>query len=180
VKAAVDAVALPSGSSSIKKDLTFNMALNGYVGYFARSLDDTEQLYEGFTETHGITAPIGVTISHGLGRGGSLSAFLGILDVGAIVKYKVSDDPNEAPKPEIEWGNILSPGIHFVYGAPFYLPVSIGVGQQWLPRKVEDDKLKFNGGWNVFIAFDIPFINLASSKRRSTYAINAKPGQRKK
>lgn len=174
VKAAIDAVALPSGSSSIKKDLAFNAALNGYVGYFARQLDDDERYYEGFTETHGITAPVGVTISHGLGRAGSLSVFLGILDVGAIVKYKVSEDPNEAPKPEIDWGNILSPGVHLVYGGPFYLPISVGIGQQWLPKNVEDTRLKFNGGLNLFIAFDIPIINLASSKRRSTYAINAR------
>lgn len=178
VKAAIDAVALPSGSSSIKKDLVFNAALNGYVGYFARKLDDDERYYEGFTETHGITAPVGVTISHGLGRAGSLSLFLGILDVGAIVKYKVSDDPNEAPQPEIDWGNILSPGVHLVYGGPFYLPISVGIGQQWLPKDVEDARLKFNGGLNVFIAFDIPVINLASSKRRSTYAINSRGTRR--
>ncbi len=49
----------------------------------------------------------------------------------------------------------------------------IGIGQQWLPKDVEDARLKFNGGLNVFIAFDIPVINVASSKRRSTYAINA-------
>ena len=170
VKKAIEAVALPSGSSSLKKDAAFNIALNGYIGYFYRDMG-SGAFAEGFTQSHGFTAPVGFTFSGGLGKYGSLSLFGGVLDVGAIVQYELKTDPTSSAttaEPVIEWGNIISPSVQFVYGLPAYIPLSIGVGSQWVPSSasLEDDNYKLTSRLNVFLAFDIPILNITSVKKK--------------
>jgi hypothetical protein len=105
VKDAIDAIALPTGSSSLKKELAFNIAVNGYIGYFNRQLKKDDKFATGFTQSYGITAPVGFTFSTGFRRAGSLSLFTGILDVGAIAQYQLKTDPNSGTttaEPEID------------------------------------------------------------------------------
>ncbi len=171
VKNAIDAIALPTGSSSIKKDLTFNVAINGYIGYFRRQIKKEDAFVSGFTQSYGITAPVGFTGSFGFKEKGSISAFAGIIDVGAIAQYQLKQDQTTGTttaEPEIDWGNIISPSIHLVYGAFCYLPVSVGVGTQWLANNatISDDSYKLKPRWNFFIAFDIPMVNIVSVKRK--------------
>lgn len=171
VKSAIDAIALPTGSSSLKKELLFNIAVNGYIGYFNRQLKSEDKFVTGFTQSYGITAPIGFTFSAGLRKGGSLSAFTGILDVGAIAQYQLETDPTSGAttaEPEIDWGNILSPSVQLVYGFPWYLPVSTGIGYQWLANnaKVNASDFELTPRLNFFVAFDIPIVNVVSVKHR--------------
>ena len=170
VKNAIDAIALPTGGSSIKKDLAFNIAVNGYIGYFRRHIKADDAFISGFTQSYGITAPVGFTFSAGMRKGGSISLFTGILDVGAIAQYQLDTDANSGTttaEPDIEWGNIISPSVSLVYGAPFYLPVSVGIGYQWLANnaKIKDDNYELTPRFNFMIAFDIPVVNIVSVKR---------------
>ena len=171
VKNAIDAIALPTGGSSIKKDLAFNIAVNGYIGYFRREVRSSDNFVSGFTQSYGITAPIGFTFSGGMRKGGSVSLFAGILDVGAIAQYQLTTDANTGTttaEPDIEWGNIISPNASIIYGAPFYVPLSLGFGWQWLPNNtsLSDDNYALHSRFNFMIAFDIPIVNMVSVKRQ--------------
>lgn len=168
VKEALRATALPVGGSRIKKHSNFNIAINAYLGYYYRPNQDTAlvnllNLESGFTRRHGIYAPIGVSGSVGFGKWGSLSAYGGLIDLGAIVSYRI--DKNEAV-PEIRLVNIFSPSVQLIYGFPFDLPFSLGGGLQTTPVNLgEDQQFQFDRAFNLFIAVDIPLYNLLNNKK---------------
>jgi len=174
VENAIESAALPAGSSSIKKTTSWNVALNAYIGYYrgASNGDNVNQ----WNYNRGITAPIGITLSKGLGYAkifgkprnlGALSAYITILNVGSIVDYRLSDDSSSI-KQEIKLENIISPGGYLIYGLPTPLPISFGYGAQYGPTlyKVTSDNVNVSDkpGWRShwFIAIDIPLINFWS------------------
>ncbi|HMH33184.1 MAG TPA: hypothetical protein VK543_09160, partial [Puia sp.] len=76
VEALLETYALPAGSSRVKKVISFSIAINAYVGgFFGRSGSDGK----GFTNSYGLTAPIGVTFSKGFEKLGSASLFIGLI-----------------------------------------------------------------------------------------------------
>jgi hypothetical protein len=173
VKAAISAVALPTGSSRIKKENSFSIGLNAYVGVYHAW--NKEQTGVKLPKTEwGITVPIGIALNWGkfLGKG-SFTLYGGIIDVGAIFTYKVNSD--STIKSDIQLGQVLSPSIGLIYGLPiinrYNIPLSIGVNYQWGPklRKVTDTGNSvlplLAQRVNVFIAVDIPLINFLVSKK---------------
>jgi hypothetical protein len=162
IKEILNSTALPAGSSRIKKKTYFNLAVNGYVGWFGgRTSNDSG---EGFTNVYGITAPVGLTLSTGFGTAGSLSLFTGAIDVGSVLRYKLNEQGKYQQNVSI--GNIFSPSMQLIYGLPFYLPFSIGGGIQWTtPAEIASEKISLNPQFNLFIGVDIPFYNLASIKK---------------
>jgi len=165
VESLLETYALPAGSSRIKKVSSFNIAVNAYVGgFFGRSTKDNPA--EGFTNTYGFTAPIGFTISTGFHKMGSLSVFAGVFDIGATIQYKL--DNQGKYQQDISFAGIISPGVHIVYGFPFFLPLSAGAGYQWVsPTTSESNKIDLKPGFNAFIAVDIPLFNLTRSPNRN-------------
>ena len=161
VESLLETYALPAGSSRIKKVSSFNIAVNAYVGgFFGRSTKDNPA--EGFTNTYGFTAPIGFTISTGFHKMGSLSLFAGVFDIGATIQYKL--DNQGKYQQDINFAGVISPGLHIVYGFPFFLPLSAGAGYQWIsPTTSESNKIDLKPGFNAFIAVDIPLSNLTKS-----------------
>ena len=177
VKNAIAATALPAGSSSIKKNSAFNVSLNAYIGgYFGRSSNSSDEI-DGNNSTVGVTAPIGVAVSWGLGHFkngnsiGSLSLYGTLIDVGAIAGYRLNDDSTTLDQ-QVTLGDIFTPGGYLVYGIglPFkwasYVPLSIGYGWQYgskLYQKQDDGKLVISdqSRWrsNWFVAVDIPLAN---------------------
>ena len=162
VEELLETYALPAGSSRIKKVSNFNMAVNSYVGGFgARSKD----MGEGFTNTYGLTAPIGLTISHGWEKAGSASLFLGVFDIGGTIRYKL--DTKGQYQQNITLAGIVSPGVHAVYGFPWYLPISFGVGCQWIsPTTANANKIDLKPTFNAFLAVDIPLFNLTAVQKK--------------
>jgi hypothetical protein len=162
VESLLETYALPAGSSRIKKVSSFNIAVNAYVGgFFGRSKDQGE----GFTNTYGFTAPIGFTISTGLYKRGSFSLFVGVFDIGGVVKYKL--DNQGKYQQDINFASIVSPGLHIVYGFPFFLPLSAGAGWQWIsPVTTNSNKIDLKATFNAFVAVDIPLFNLANSSKK--------------
>ena len=181
VKKAIEAVALPVGSASIKKYAIWSVSLNAYLGAFAaderlRSVDTNRKLFSGlFSERrnliYGMTAPVGFALSYGFHRKdyGALSLFISLIDVGAVTAYRFEDDSTEA-LPEIRLENLFAPGVHLVYGFPKW-PVSVGFGVQMGPglRKVTATTLGVDGtaGFRTgfFIAVDIPLLTFYSGSR---------------
>ena len=176
-EAAIEAAVLPAGSSSIKKNSRWNISLNAYIGgYFGRNSNSTDKI-DGNNSSVGVTAPIGVAVSWGLGyfnKGnsiGSLSLYGTLIDVGAIAGYRLNDDSTTLEQ-KVTLNDIFAPGAYLVYGIglPFkgfpYIPISVGYGWQYgskLYHKQDDgtlaisDKSRWRSNW--FVAVDIPLVN---------------------
>jgi hypothetical protein len=106
VKKAIKAVALPAGSSSIKKTTDFNIALNAYVGFVYGEDKPSRDKYT-VTDANGdkvevalnggralaVYAPIGVTFSKGMlfskRNPWSISAFISVIDIGGTCRLSV-------------------------------------------------------------------------------------------
>jgi hypothetical protein len=164
VETLLETYALPAGSSRVKKEAAYNIAFNAYVGgFFAR----TSTAGSGFTNTYGITAPIGFTFSKGFGTAGSLSIFGGVIDLGGVVRYKL--DNNGAYDQNVNLAGLVSPSAQLVYGFPWYIPVSIGAGYQWTsPSTASSNTIQLSPHFNVFLAVDIPLFNLLATKPKTS------------
>jgi len=179
VAAAIEAVALPSGSSRIKRESAFNVSLNSYVGLFTgyeriKGVDN-----DGFKfNSYGVAAPIGISISRGhsilfLGtgdkgwkegkKGWSSSLFLSVVDIGALAAFRFANDTIETV-PNVELKDIISPGVFLSIGIP-KAPLSFNLGYQAGPllRKVDEDlNLEYNQNYTRFsisLCVDIPLVN---------------------
>ncbi len=169
VEAAIEAIALPPGSSRVKKQSHFSAALNAYLGgnYGKETLSDNA----GTADIAGLSAPVGFTVSWMLGHQtegrrspASFSLFAPIIDVGALATFRFND-PFTNDLPDLKWGNLLAPGIYGVYGFPNDLPISLGLGAQRGPnlRTITTGNADIKAsGWRygVFLAVDIPVFNL--------------------
>lgn len=182
VQSAIEASALPAGSSSIKKNSAFNFSLNAYIGgYFGRVNSNPNDI-DGNNSKVGVTAPVGVAFSLGLGHFrngasvGSLSVYGTLIDVGAIAGYRLNDD-STALDQKVTLGDIFTPGGYLVYGIglPFlsYVPLSIGYGWQYGSKLYikEGNKIGISTSsrWrsNWFVAIDIPLANFWTKSYKS-------------
>ncbi|TRX37305.1 hypothetical protein FNW52_04905 [Flavobacterium sp. ZT3R18] len=176
IKAAFDAVILPVGSSSIKKHSDFNFNIQSYLGARYSFTDPKNNAQSTWNDRVAISAPIGLSISYGLNNNwGSISLFAPLLDLGAIVDYKLEyenegtpDETLESKDYTIELGQIFSPGAYIVYGIGANIPISIGIGGQYGPglSRINDDKsTQVNNPywkWNAFLSVDIPLFNFVN------------------
>ena len=174
VQNAIEAAALPVGSSVIKKYSDFNISLQSYLGVYCLFNKSTSSTVNMWNNSFGITAPIGVSFSYGLRNWGSLTLFGSLIDIGAIVDYDLKTTPDTTNKTttttkdyKIELGQIFSPGVYIVYGAGLKLPLSLGIGAQYGPGlgKIDNGQTIINNpSWrfNVFLCVDIPMFNLFS------------------
>jgi hypothetical protein len=183
VKEAIETAVLPAGSSAIKRNSKFNIALNTYVG-FALGIDKRIENENSGTEQPPITfgtpsdrfatsvfAPIGVTVSWGIKRCfiGSFSFFVTALDLGALTALRFNDNETET-LPKFTIGNVVAPGLYMVLGFR-NSPISFGGGFQYGPqlRKITlsnvGNELELTiSSWrfNLFLAVDIPLLNFHS------------------
>jgi hypothetical protein len=170
VAAVIESFALPSGSARIKRESSFNVALNAYLGVYGgweKSRYDENDSWDGI---FGLTAPVGISISHGgfwkgkkEKRGGkSISVFLSLIDIGAISSFRFTNDSLDVPK--IYLKEIISPGafVSFGFGK---LPISFNAGYQISPRlrrigMTENEvDLEYHGRISVSFVVDIPLLN---------------------
>jgi hypothetical protein len=180
IKQALETVALPAGSSRLKRESAINISLNAYVsGYygdekFTYTLDNERHVQ--WRTTAGLTAPVGIGVSKGsdfpFGKKwrSSYTLFLSIVDLGAFTSFRFKDTINDI-RPKISIENIFSPGLYFIYGVP-KTPISIGGGWQYGPtlRKIETSAVvvepKQYLKWCFFIGVDLPFMNFYSRPKR--------------
>jgi hypothetical protein len=147
--------------ASAKKETDFNILVNSYGGIYYG--EPAENVTDNWTRNRGIFAPIGLEISKGFKNYGSISLYIPIFDLGAIIDFKLSNDSSEI-ETEFELDNIISPGLYLSYGFPG-IPLSIGGGMQFSPhlgkvtvdgKVIEPRELR----WNLFLAFDLPLIKI--------------------
>jgi len=172
VEEAIEAFALPAGSSKIKRRTFFNVSLNGYAGFFYghESIPDIKD--NRTFNNYGVTAPVGVCISAGRKRlfnpfandgNASYSLFISLIDVGSIASYRVKND-SIAQIPTIELKDIFSPGAFLSIGIP-KTPLSFNLGAQFGPnlRKVKDAQNDYSNKTytrlSASLCVDIPIVN---------------------
>ena len=88
VKAAIRMVAMPPGSSQAKKESTFDISINSYFGFYGGQefLLSPDVGEDAMSYTYGLTCPVGLSLSTGLRRFGSISIFMPIFDLGAVAR----------------------------------------------------------------------------------------------
>jgi hypothetical protein len=178
VETAIEAFALPVGSYSVKRESSFNVAINAYTGLFIGHESIQGIPSKQFFNSYGLTAPIGVSLSLGhrkffnpfSGEGhASYSLFLSLIDIGAVAAYRFKDDTT-AQVPKIQLKNIFSPGAFISIGIP-KTPLSLNFGAQMGPnlRKIDnnnstepstDSSNRIYWRFSAGLVVDIPLLNL--------------------
>ncbi len=186
IKSALDNAILPVGSSSIKKNSSFNVSIQSYLGAYYSLKNEKSNVIRAWSDEAGVYGPIGISVTPGFlswGKGGSLSLFLSAFDLGAIIDYQLKQDStvvinSENPTQKgytkdykVSLGQITSPGVHFVYGCFGNIPLSLGIGAQYGPglSKIDNpgNATVTNPSWrfNMFLAVDMPFFNIVNRRR---------------
>ncbi|VXA98235.1 conserved exported hypothetical protein [Flavobacterium sp. 9AF] len=153
VEKAIDAFALPVGSSSLKESATSYYSINsfpGIIGGFEFSEDQDTAYNIGFT------APIGFYIQpwcSGI-KGGTFGLFIPVIDIAAPVRLRLDDEKDTETLPDFNFNDIFSPGLYGVYGFR-NSPFTINLGFQYGP-KLRD----IPNGTNDFISVDSYRLNL--------------------
>lgn len=181
IQMAIENAILPAGSSAIKKNSSFNISVQSYLGGFY-SLNNANTGNTSWNDTYGIHGPIGISFNFGLKEWGSISAFGSLFDLGAIIDYKLTSDSvttaggqntlEVKKESQIKLGQIISPGLYAVYGFPFNWPLSLGIGTQFGPglSKIESDSntVVNNPTWRpcIFVNVDIPLMTLKNTPKK--------------
>jgi len=164
VKEILDGVVLPVGSYRLKRTRPFSISLNSYLGLYGfkeKSYDINESSTEKSHLKSSLSAPIGIAFNKG-SDGYSFSIFISMIDIGAVAEFRTTD--TEKGLSEIEWKNVLAPGLFLVFGFK-NSPLSLGFGWQLSPelRKINADGTpEFKkSSWRVglMLVVDIPLIH---------------------
>jgi hypothetical protein len=186
VEAALENSILPVGSSAIKKNTKCNLAIQSYLGAFYQPWPNVSgSSPDAWSDKFGVIAPIGIAWTPRCGswqKGGSLSLFGSVFDIGAVVDYKLqvntpatgssSSTSTVSKNYSIQLGQIFSPGLYLVYGCFGNLPLAFGIGGQYGPglSKINSNATEVTNNpswrWNVFLAVDLPFFNLINKNRQ--------------
>ena len=170
MEALLNAYALPIGGSSIKRQSSFNLSINGYVGITA----GTEKAYGSLSNQSkaniGLTAPIGVSSTF---LSGKLTAFISLIDLGSVVNQRLNNDTTSYTDFKIEY--FFTPGVGLYYNAP-KLPVTFGVHWNYIPNL---RTIKYQSGaatitetnrsvsrFNFSILVDLPFFTLFNKSKQ--------------
>lgn len=172
MKDLLQSVALPIGSASIKRKSNWNVALNGYVGVSVgrETLNGTN-----LSQTKvslGLTAPIGIAISHRLAESPSSNnkgtfipsgtLYFSLLDIGNIVNARLKSDTTSIGN--VKFSHFISLGIGYFINfrnSPFsaglswsYVPAyrDFKEGEHWI-YKADAYRLRFS------LLVDIPIIH---------------------
>jgi hypothetical protein len=163
IEQALESVALPAGSYSIKQKSAWNISVNSYIGY-GWDWDKND----GKLAMRGINAPIGFSISRGLCKkhGGAITFFTSIIDVGGLASNRLVNGMTDSLKQVVTLESIFSPSAQVMIEIPYVRsPIALCVGIRGTP------KLSFSNGnqfvvipsrdvFNVSILIDIPFFTL--------------------
>ncbi len=181
IRRALEVVALPPGSSRIKRQANYNVSLNSYFGLGAgrERLTDSKIKAAGLEQNSfsaGLTVPVGFSASWKFTprQKGSFSIFVPILDLGAVTAIRFQEneiaDNNDTVLnlPEFTFNNVISPGAYFMYNLPKN-PFSLGLGVQHGPQKriLELNNEVFeSGAWRLMFTatVDVPLFNLFGNR----------------
>jgi len=140
-EAAMNTVALPVGSSQIKRTRPSSVELGAYFGgglsrerlVLPPGIVAPELEEDAFGAA--LWVPVGVSYSKNIGGNKSITLFGSLLDLGAITAFRIgerNDSPGAAKAdrlPVFRPANVIAPGLHLLYNFP-QSPFSLGIGVQ--------------------------------------------------
>jgi hypothetical protein len=167
LKQILEAAVLPVGSYRLKRNSSFSATINAFAGAYigSETLTKTDKTTSSSTII-APTAPVGIHV----GIGECFGLFVPIVDVGGVATFRLTN--SESTLPELNWNNVLSPGLYGVFNLSKNNPLTLMFGVQRGPelRKINiDDKNKTTAefstsAWRfgVSLTFDIPLFNIYS------------------
>ncbi|MDL2143863.1 hypothetical protein QQY79_15150 [Flavobacterium tructae] len=170
VKECIKKHAAPPTSFILKREYRWMLTITGQPGYFV-SIEKLDGSNQKFSFVSGITLPMGFEVTfktkHGNENSDSIGIFAQILDLGAVLNFRVDDFTSTLPD-KIEFQQIFSPGGSITYGFK-NSPLTLGLGYQYTPQLreiTENGNNVYPNGHRIFLrlAWDIPFINIVKSK----------------
>lgn len=178
VKAAISAVAVPPGSSSLKRNARMNVSVNGYFGLgFHRETLLSDSIASNLRQsgTIGLSVPVGITFSMGQFQIGkrtqSFSLFVPVLDLGAVTSYRIDQKGLSSELPKLTFGNLVAPGAYLLWNIP-KSPFTIGGGAQFGPqlRQITVDGAQTSSSawrYGLTASVDVPIFNLYTQQERA-------------
>lgn len=174
IKGIINKYAAPVGSYRVKRQSQFSISLSSYPGLYG-GWETTSAGSEIGSFVTGVTAPIGLSLNWGnsfygkRAKGHSFSWFVPIADIGAAFSYRWSNSEGEGFPEEIKWEQLISPGIHAVWGIG-NTPMALMIGVQYTPllRKIRDQNNELQpNAWRLgaTISVDIPFFHFHRSNK---------------
>ncbi len=167
---AINAVALPPGSYSVKQNSYFNIALNGYIGY---GVDMDFATAKNPFYSYGAYAPLGVSFSWGIGKnkkGGAFTIFASLIEVGSLVSFRLANNTTDTLKQEVKLESIFSPSTQLMYAFP-KMPLALCIGWRSTPKLFYSQGSNFttlptHDVLNISLLIDIPVVNVKNSPRK--------------
>ncbi|MEM9930885.1 MAG: hypothetical protein AAF840_13770, partial [Bacteroidota bacterium] len=138
---ALNTVALPVGSSQIKRSRPSSLELGAYFG---AALSRERLIFPAGTDMEGLEeeafgaalfVPVGVSYSRNIGGNKSITFFGSLIDLGAITAFRLGSQPDGPAAPNVERlpefrpANVIAPGFHVMYNFP-KSPFTLGLGLQ--------------------------------------------------
>ena len=174
IKGIINKYAAPVGSYRVKRQSKFSVSLSSYPGLYG-GWETTYDGNESESFVTGVTAPIGLSLNWGnsfygmKAKGHSFSIYAPIVDIGAAFSYRWSNSEGEGFPEEIKWQQIISPGMHVVWGIG-NTPMALMIGAQYTPllRKISDQNNELQpNAWRLgaTIAVDIPIFHFYRSNK---------------
>jgi hypothetical protein len=164
----IESYAMPIGSSSVKRNSKFNVAVNSYAG-----LTGGYELAYGELQTQtkaniGLTAPIGISTTF---ANGHLTAFGSILDLGSIVNQRLNNDTISYSGLKFE--QFFTPGAGLFYNFKS-TPLTIGAVYNYIPNlrtityqsgnAIVTETHRSVSRINFSVLIDIPLFNIYNRK----------------
>lgn len=163
----IEANALPPSSYRYRFKYKNSIDIGAYIGAYAGmelvQNTGTSKQYSQPGFVYGLTAPIGINFNRRNTKGNYTTVSLSLIDIGAVVSYRLSNDA-EAPLPNtISWSQVLSPGLYYrpKWGLK-KTPLVWSIGAQYAPKlRVlngvnENNTIRFSIG----AALDMPLLVL--------------------
>lgn len=175
VSKAIEALALPSGSYTVKRTVKRNISINAYPG-LSSALDITfkkDKAYYSFAPS--FTAPIGVNLGWSGKKSYSHSLFVSIIDIGAFTRMYLEksnfsqDSTTVSTFPQATFLTVFAPGLYYSLGFK-NMPLSLNLGVQYGPAlkttlKTGEIKTYESIRACASLVLDIPLLNLHTKVR---------------
>ena len=162
VKMALETASVEVGYSRVKRVNKMNISLNAYLGIGA-GYEYTDG-YQSKLQVN-LATPIGLAISHKIGKGNSLSLFGSILDLGPIVTYDFGTQSTSTNQ-NLKFDDFVAPSA-FLFWNISNSPFTLGAGMQRTPKiRVIGDQPDPQRTTRVLFSFlvDVPIFNLFTQK----------------
>lgn len=193
--------AAPVSSYKIKRNNRFSIDLNSFPQLYAgvevtkKKLFFKEEVDNSWAGVTGFSCPIGVSLSWGTKskcnsplslkrssyikkngqykylKGNSNSILLSIIDIGAVVSFRITNGEEPSLPKKIVFEQFLAPGIYYMHGIK-KTPLVFTIGTQFTPklRSFGEEETELFGAirFSAGIAFDIPLYNVYHFTKRQS------------